>query len=95
MRIDGAGALVAGGASGLGAATARRLAAGGARVTIADVNAEAGEALASELGGRFVGEAAILRFYVLHCLGFPLVAATLMAVHFWRVRKDGGLSGPL
>jgi NAD(P)-dependent dehydrogenase (short-subunit alcohol dehydrogenase family) len=37
MRIEGAGALVAGGASGLGAATARRLAAGGAHVTIADI----------------------------------------------------------
>ena len=47
------------------------------------------------LGGRFVGEAALLRFYVLHCLGFPLVAASLMALHFWRVRKDGGISGPL
>lgn len=47
------------------------------------------------LAGRFVGEAALLRFYVLHCLGFPLVAAALMALHFWRVRKDGGISGPL
>jgi len=47
------------------------------------------------LAGRFVGEGALLRFYVLHCVGFPLVAATLMAVHFWRVRKDGGISGPL
>ncbi|MFT5289231.1 MAG: quinol-cytochrome oxidoreductase complex cytochrome b subunit [Planctomycetota bacterium] len=47
------------------------------------------------LAGRFVGEAALLRFYVLHCVGLPLVAATLMAVHFWRVRKDGGISGPL
>lgn len=47
------------------------------------------------LGGRFVGEAAILRFYVLHCVGIPLAAATLMAIHFWRVRKDGGISGPL
>ena len=54
MRIEGASALVAGGASGLGAATARRLAAGGAQVTIADLNAEAGEALAGELGARFV-----------------------------------------
>jgi 3-hydroxyacyl-CoA dehydrogenase / 3-hydroxy-2-methylbutyryl-CoA dehydrogenase len=53
MRIEGAGALVAGGASGLGAATARRLAAGGAHVTIADLNAEKGEALAGEIGGRF------------------------------------------
>jgi NAD(P)-dependent dehydrogenase (short-subunit alcohol dehydrogenase family) len=55
MRIEGSGALVAGGASGLGAATARRLAAAGARVTIADLNAEAGEALAGELGAAFVG----------------------------------------
>jgi len=50
MRIEGASALVAGGASGLGAATARRLHAAGARVTIADLNAQKGEALASELG---------------------------------------------
>jgi NAD(P)-dependent dehydrogenase (short-subunit alcohol dehydrogenase family) len=54
MRIEGASALVAGGASGLGAATARRLLAGGAEVTIADLNAEKGEALAGELGARFV-----------------------------------------
>src|SRR5262249_55185504 len=47
------------------------------------------------LGGRFVGEGALLRFYVLHCVGIPLVAGILMAVHFWRVRKDGGISGPL
>ncbi len=47
------------------------------------------------LGGRFVGEAALLRFYVLHCVGLPLVAAFLMALHFWRIRKDGGISGPL
>src|SRR5262249_52782815 len=47
------------------------------------------------LGGRFVGVNALLRFYVLHCVGIPLVAGALMAVHFWRVRKDGGISGPL
>ena len=52
MRIEGKGALVAGGASGLGEATARALHAAGARVTIADLNAEKGEALASELGER-------------------------------------------
>jgi NAD(P)-dependent dehydrogenase (short-subunit alcohol dehydrogenase family) len=50
MRIEGTSALVAGGASGLGEATARALAAAGARVTIADVNSEKGEALAAELG---------------------------------------------
>ena len=54
MRIEGAGALVAGGASGLGAATARRLSAGGARVTIADLDEERGTALAEELGASFV-----------------------------------------
>ena len=54
MRIDGTSALVAGGASGLGAATARRLAAAGARVTIADLNAVTGQALADELGAAFV-----------------------------------------
>jgi NAD(P)-dependent dehydrogenase (short-subunit alcohol dehydrogenase family) len=52
MHIEGASALVAGGASGLGAATARRLHAAGATVTIADLNAERGEALAAELGDR-------------------------------------------
>src|ERR687885_837696 len=54
MRIEGSGALVAGGASGLGEATARRLVERGAAVTIADVNAEKGQALADELGARFV-----------------------------------------
>ena len=47
------------------------------------------------LGGRFVGEGALLRFYVLHCLAIPFVATILMAVHFWRIRKDGGISGPM
>jgi NAD(P)-dependent dehydrogenase (short-subunit alcohol dehydrogenase family) len=49
MDIAGSGALVVGGASGLGEATARRLHQQGAVVTIADVNAEKGEALAAEL----------------------------------------------
>jgi len=47
------------------------------------------------LAGRFVGAGALLRFYVLHCVALPLVAGLLMAVHFWRVRKDGGISGPM
>ena len=45
--------------------------------------------------GRLVGPATLLRFYVLHCIFIPLIAAVLMIVHFWRVRKDGGISGPL
>ncbi len=57
MEIAGQGALVMGGASGLGEATARMLTAGGAVVTIADLNAEKGAALAKELGPsvEFVG----------------------------------------
>jgi 3-hydroxyacyl-CoA dehydrogenase / 3-hydroxy-2-methylbutyryl-CoA dehydrogenase len=50
MEVEGAAALVAGGASGLGAATARALAQAGASVVVADLNAEKGEALAAELG---------------------------------------------
>jgi len=54
LRLDDIGALVAGGASGLGEATARELAARGARVTVADLNEERGAELAGELGGTFV-----------------------------------------
>ena len=52
MRIDGSGALIAGGASGLGEATARELHARGASVVIADLNADRGQALVDELGER-------------------------------------------
>jgi NAD(P)-dependent dehydrogenase (short-subunit alcohol dehydrogenase family) len=54
MDITGVNALVAGGASGLGAATVRELAAAGARVTIADLDEDRGAAVAAEAGGRFV-----------------------------------------
>jgi len=47
------------------------------------------------LGARFVGEETLNRFYVLHCIAIPLAVALLLAIHFWRVRKDGGISGPL
>jgi 3-hydroxyacyl-CoA dehydrogenase / 3-hydroxy-2-methylbutyryl-CoA dehydrogenase len=52
MRVDGSGALVFGGASGLGEATARALHAAGADVVVADLNAEKGERLVEELGER-------------------------------------------
>ena len=45
------------------------------------------------IGGRSIGAATLLRFYVLHCVVIPLAAGFLMAIHFWRVRKDGGISG--
>jgi hypothetical protein len=47
------------------------------------------------LGGIEVGQNTLLRFYVLHVILMPLVAALFLAVHFWRIRKDGGISGPL
>ena len=53
MDINGASAIVTGGASGIGAAVARQLAAKGAKVVVADLNAEKGEELANEIGGVF------------------------------------------
>ncbi len=54
MDINGASAIVTGGASGIGAAAARRLANRGAKVVIADLKAEDGEKIAAEIGGKFV-----------------------------------------
>lgn len=66
-------------------------------ISIGGVNVihAATDARAILLGGRIVGASSLLRFYVLHCIAFPLAVAFLIAVHFWRVRKDGGISGPL
>ena len=47
------------------------------------------------LGGFEVGSAALIRFYTLHVIALPLVIAVFMSVHFWRVRRDGGLARPL
>ena len=47
------------------------------------------------LGGLEVGDAALIRFYTLHVIGLPLLAAVFMMVHFWRIRRDGGLARPL
>jgi cytochrome b6 len=43
------------------------------------------------LGGNQIGEYTLVRFYVLHCVILPLLACILVALHFWRIRKDGGL----
>lgn len=43
------------------------------------------------LGGNSVNANALLRFYVLHCVVLPLAAIVLIGIHFWRIRKDGGL----
>ena len=46
------------------------------------------------LGGNAVGENALIRFYVLHCVVLPVAIVGIIAVHIWRVRKDGGVYVP-
>lgn len=46
------------------------------------------------LGADVVGEEALIRFYFLHCIFLPIVLTVLIGVHFWRIRKDGGMSRP-
>ena len=46
------------------------------------------------LGGNSINENALLRFYVLHCVVVPLFMVGGIAVHIWRVRKDGGIHLP-
>jgi quinol-cytochrome oxidoreductase complex cytochrome b subunit len=46
------------------------------------------------LGSEDVGEEALIRFYLLHVMILPLAVALLMGVHFWRIRKDGGMVRP-
>ncbi len=47
------------------------------------------------LGGHSIGQNALIRFYTLHVAILPAVAVFLMALHFYRIRKDGGISGPI
>jgi quinol-cytochrome oxidoreductase complex cytochrome b subunit len=47
------------------------------------------------LGGVEVGQGTLIRFYVMHVIAFPLIVAILLVIHFWRIRKDGGVSGPV
>ncbi len=46
------------------------------------------------LGSHTVGQEALIRFYVLHIAVLPIAVGVLMGVHFWRIRKDGGLARP-
>jgi quinol-cytochrome oxidoreductase complex cytochrome b subunit len=46
------------------------------------------------LGATYVGEDALIRFYVLHVFVLPLLLVVSLSVHFWRIRKDGGLARP-
>ncbi len=47
------------------------------------------------LGSIEVGQETLIRFYVFHVIAFPLITAIFMVIHFWRIRKDGGISGPV
>ena len=80
MKIKGSSALVTGGASGLGAATVRMLAAQGAKVVIADVNEKGGNDLAQELGGN-------VKFVKTDVTDDPQVAAAVETA----VKQHGGL----
>jgi quinol-cytochrome oxidoreductase complex cytochrome b subunit len=42
-----------------------------------------------------IGEGTLIRFYVYHVIAFPLITAIFLVIHFWRIRKDGGISGPV
>ena len=46
------------------------------------------------LGSEEIGEEALIRFYLLHVMVLPLLLGALLGVHFWRIRKDGGLARP-
>jgi quinol-cytochrome oxidoreductase complex cytochrome b subunit len=69
-------------------------------VTVGSNMASFGPAIGAQvkfglLAGVEVTAATLLRFYVLHVLFLPFIIEIFLAVHFWRVRKDGGFSGPL
>lgn len=47
------------------------------------------------VGGYSLGQATLVRWYTLHVIFLPLATIVLMSMHFWRVRKDGGISTPI
>lgn len=98
MDIEGSNALVAGGASGLGAATARALRAAGANVTIADLNPERGQALADEIGAAFVAadvtDADQVATAVAHAAGSDGLRISVCCAGIGPAAKIAGSKGP-
>jgi quinol-cytochrome oxidoreductase complex cytochrome b subunit len=47
------------------------------------------------LGGPVIGPETLLRWYTLHVLFLPFIIVIFISIHFWRIRKDGGISGPM
>ena len=95
MKLNGTASIVSGGASGLGEATARELAAAGSRVVVADLNEERGKTIASELGGLFVRtdvadeQSVQAAVEAAAGLGAPLRAAVSCAGIGWAARTVG------
>ena len=100
MNLNGTSAIVSGGASGLGEATVRGLAAAGATVVVADLNADRGKAVASEVGGVFaqtdVSDEASVQAAVdaAAALGAPLRVAVSCAGIGWAARTVGRDGSP-
>jgi NAD(P)-dependent dehydrogenase (short-subunit alcohol dehydrogenase family) len=100
MNLNGTSAVVSGGASGLGEATVRALAAAGATVVVADLNAERGKAIAAEIGGVFaqtdVSDEASVQAAVdaAAATGIPLRVAVSCAGIGWAARTVGRDGSP-
>ena len=98
MDIEGKNALVAGGASGLGAATARALHAAGANVTIADLNPDRGQELADELGAGFVAadvtDGEQVATAVAHAAGQDGLRISVCCAGIGPAQKIAGSKGP-
>ncbi|HEY0933986.1 MAG TPA: SDR family NAD(P)-dependent oxidoreductase [Trebonia sp.] len=100
MELNGTSAIVTGGASGLGEATARVLAAAGAHVVVADLNEEAGRAVAAEIGGQFAPtnvtdeDAVLAALAVAEASGRPLRAAVSCAGIGFAARTVGRDGSP-
>ncbi len=95
MNLNGTAGIVSGGASGLGEATARGLAAAGCKVVVADLDAERGTAIASEVGGVFARtdvsdeQSVIDAVAAAEGFGVPLRVAVSCAGIGWAARTVG------